>query len=60
MKQLVTFRLDAELLERVRKMAQAENRTLTNFVETVLKRSFEPVEVRPAPTGQADRDARQA
>ena len=60
MKQLVTFRLDAELLERVRKMAQAENRTVTNFVETVLKRSFEPGEARSAPTVQADRDARQA
>ncbi len=36
MKKLVTFRLDADLLDRVKKTAQAENRTLTNFVETVL------------------------
>jgi len=60
MKQLVTFRLDAELLERVRRMAQAENRTLTNFVETVLKRSFEPGEMRSATPPQVDQDARQA
>jgi predicted transcriptional regulator len=60
MKQLVTFRLDADLLEQVRKMAQAENRTLTNFVETVLKRSFEPREARSAPTAQPDHDAPQA
>jgi predicted HicB family RNase H-like nuclease len=59
MKQLVTFRLDAELLERVRRMAQAENRTLTNFVETVLKRSFEHGDLAPPLTTRGDSEARQ-
>ena len=58
MKKLVTFRLDAELLERARRTAQAENRTLTNFVETVLKRSFEPHEPRPASAAQPEQDLR--
>jgi hypothetical protein len=37
----VTFRFDPNLLEKVRLRAEAENRTLTNFVETVLKRVLE-------------------
>lgn len=42
MKKPVTFRIDQELLDKARKTAQAENRTLTNFVETLLKRRVEP------------------
>lgn len=41
MKKLVTFRLDPDLLERARRVARSENRSLTNFVETVLMRSIE-------------------
>lgn len=37
MKKPVTFRIDQELLDKARKSAQAENRTLTNFIETLLK-----------------------
>jgi len=37
LKKLVTFRLDPDLLARARTTARRENRTLTNFVETVLK-----------------------
>ncbi len=37
MKQPVTFRLDAELLLAARVCARRENRSLTNFVETILK-----------------------
>jgi hypothetical protein len=37
MKKPVTFRIDQTLLEQARRSAQAENRTLTNFVETLLK-----------------------
>jgi predicted transcriptional regulator len=37
MKKAVTFRFDPDLLERARRSAQADNRTLTNFVETALK-----------------------
>jgi hypothetical protein len=39
MKKLVTFRFDADLLEKARKSAQAENRSLTNYIETIVKRS---------------------
>jgi hypothetical protein len=37
MKKPVTFRIEQNLLEQARRSAQAENRTLTNFVETLLK-----------------------
>jgi hypothetical protein len=37
MKQPITFRLDAELLAEARARAVVENRTLTNYLETVLK-----------------------
>jgi hypothetical protein len=38
MKKPVTFRFDNDLLERARRRASAENRSLTNFVETALLR----------------------
>jgi hypothetical protein len=37
-KKLVTFRLDHDLLERARRCASADNRTLTNYVETAILR----------------------
>ena len=39
MKQSVTFRLDPRLLAEAKRVAGAENRTLTNFVETLLMKS---------------------
>jgi hypothetical protein len=36
MKKAVTFRLDSDLYAAAREFAQQENRTVTNFVETVL------------------------
>ena len=36
MKQSVTFRFDPRLLAEAKRVAGAENRTLTNFVETLL------------------------
>jgi hypothetical protein len=41
LKKLVTFRLDPELLAKAKSTAELENRTLTNFVETVLKIAVE-------------------
>ncbi len=38
MRHAVTFRLDTELLAEARRCAAEENRTLTNFMETLLKR----------------------
>jgi hypothetical protein len=38
MRQAVTFRLNADLLSEARRCAAQENRTLTNFMETLLKR----------------------
>jgi len=40
MKKLVTFRFDVDVLARARRLAQGENRTLTNFIETILKQSL--------------------
>ena len=37
MKQAVTLRLDPTLLAEAKRIAGSENRTLTNFVETLLK-----------------------
>ena len=37
MKRAVTFRLDPDLLTAARNCAKEENRTLTNFIETLLK-----------------------
>jgi hypothetical protein len=47
MKQAVTFRIDPDLLAAARQCASRENRTLTNFVETVLKQHI--VDVGGAP-----------
>ena len=41
LKKIVTFRFDADLLAKARDSAQRENRTLTNFVETVLKQAVD-------------------
>jgi hypothetical protein len=41
MKQAITIRLDPQLLAKARKQAEQENRTLTNFIETVLKERIE-------------------
>jgi len=37
MKELKTFRIDKEVLDKVRDKAKAENRTLSNMVLTILK-----------------------
>jgi predicted HicB family RNase H-like nuclease len=42
LKKLVTFRFDPELLEKAKESALRENRTLTNFVETILRRAVDP------------------
>jgi predicted transcriptional regulator len=41
MKKLMTFRFDADLLAKARHLAQRDNRTLTNFIETILKQSLD-------------------
>ena len=38
MKTPITVRVEAELLAEARRCATEENRTLTNFIETVLRR----------------------
>lgn len=40
MKKLVTFRFDADVLAVARQSAQRENRSLTNFIETILKQAL--------------------
>lgn len=41
MKKPVTFRFDDALLERARRSAAADNRSLTNFVETAVLRALD-------------------
>ena len=41
MKKLVTFRFDADVLAHARRLADRENRTLTNFIETILKQALD-------------------
>jgi hypothetical protein len=53
-KQVVTFRLDPGLLAKARHFAQRENRTLTNFVETLLKQAVDGPASGSAPTRPAD------
>ncbi len=40
MRKPVTFRFDCELLERARQHASADNRSLTNYVETAVLRAL--------------------
>jgi len=51
MKKPITFRIEQNLLEQARRSAQAENRTLTNFVETLLKMKVAPLDQPKRPTG---------
>lgn len=41
MKKPITFRISQDLIDQARLSARAENRTLTNFVETILKMEVE-------------------
>ena len=41
MRKPVTFRFDTVVLERARLRAVADNRSLTNFVETAVRRALE-------------------
>jgi hypothetical protein len=52
MKKPVTFRFDPDLLDRARRSAQADNRTLTNFVETVLKAQVDRPDARVSPPAE--------
>ena len=56
MRKPMTIRLDPGVLEQARKHAAAENRTLTNYIETLLRRDLRLVDRAPAidviaPTG---------
>ncbi|MBR5303456.1 MAG: ribbon-helix-helix protein, CopG family [Candidatus Gastranaerophilales bacterium] len=37
MKEKIAISIDKDVLDRIRKIAEKENRTLSNFIETVLK-----------------------
>ena len=57
MKTAITVRVDAALLVEARRCARLENRTLTNFIETLLQRR---VAERTSGTGQGDGAGAQA
>lgn len=40
MKTPITVRIDADLLSQARRRAREDNRTLTNFIETVLRQTI--------------------
>ena len=40
-KQVLSMRLDEELIEKLRKLAESENRTLSNYIETLLKKHID-------------------
>lgn len=40
-KQNRTFRLDSDTMRRVERLAEAENRTVNNMVETILKQTVQ-------------------
>jgi hypothetical protein len=48
MRKPVTFRFDSELLERARRHASADNRSLTNYVETAVRRALAQTERVPS------------
>jgi hypothetical protein len=48
----VTFRFDCDLLERARRQADADNRTLTNYVETAVLRAIERSDGKPSGTNE--------
>lgn len=37
MKKMFSFRLDPDLIEKLRKIAEKQNRSLANLIETILK-----------------------
>lgn len=49
MRTAITVRVDADLLTEARRCARLENRTLTNFIETLLQRRI--AELATAPDG---------
>jgi predicted transcriptional regulator len=49
MKKPVTFRFDTELLERARRLAEADHRTLTNYVEIAVLRAVNSNQMSASP-----------
>lgn len=44
MKETITIRLDSELMEKLRKDALKDNRSINNYIETILIRNYESQE----------------
>ena len=51
MKTAITVRVDAALLSEARRCARLENRTLTNFIETLLQRRIIELASNAVPDG---------
>ncbi|WP_299440587.1 hypothetical protein [uncultured Rhodospira sp.] len=47
MRQSVTMRLDPDVLKAARLKAAGDNRTLTNYVETLMRRDLQPAAADP-------------
>lgn len=60
MKRSLTVRLDPELLAAARQCARGQNRTLTNFLETIIRRHVaEEMEVATSKATSADKHQRE-
>ena len=51
MKTAITVRVDTDLLAEAKRCARLENRTLTNFIETLLQRRIAELATAPAEAG---------
>ena len=43
-KKVLSFRLDEKVIEKLKSLAEKENRTLSNFIETILKNYIQETE----------------
>ena len=50
MKETITIRLDEDLMKKLRRDAQRDNRSVNNYIETVLKRHYQEIEQKETPT----------
>jgi hypothetical protein len=58
MKTSVSFRIDSALLESAKRAAKTENRTLTNFLETLLREKLVGQDVEREPVAPSAEVAR--
>ena len=48
-KQVLSMRLDEELIEKLKRLAEGENRSLSNYIETTLKQHAKDISKKSKP-----------